>query len=128
MTEIERSPAAILEQHSKESLDRINKIDGWVHRVAYGVIGLAAITLVLVLLMGAAFTYLTHQIGASRYETAVKGCQINRQSTHDGLAALMASLSKTEEQKLKSRGLADTYFPYDRAACEEYAKQIGLEP
>ena len=124
----ERSPAEILEEHGRESIDRINKIDAWVHRVSLGLIGMVAAMAVAGALVTGAFVYLLHEIQGSRWETAVKSCQINRQSTHDGLQALMQGLSKTEAQKAQSAALADRYFPYTREDCEKYAAQVGLEP
>jgi hypothetical protein len=124
----ERTPAAILEEHGRESIDRIDKIDAWVKKVTYGLLGTMAIVLAVMLAMGAAFWYLTDQISGSRYETAVKGCQINREATHDAMVALFDKLSKTDEQKVQSQQLADTYFKYDRDGCEEYARAIGLKP
>jgi hypothetical protein len=79
------------------------------------------------MLVTAGFLYLLHQIQDSRWETAVKSCQINRAATHDSLEGLMVSLGKTDGQKAKATALADTYFPSDRAACERYAHQLGLE-
>jgi hypothetical protein len=125
---LERTPAAILEEHGRESIDRIDKIDNWVKKVTYGLLGTMAIVLAVMLAMGVAFWYLTDQIAGSRYEAAVKGCQINRQATHDSMVALFDKLSKTEEQKVQSQQLADTYFKYDRGTCEDYARAIGLKP
>lgn len=124
----EPSPATILENHGKESINRIEKIDRWVKHVTYLMLVLIAITLAIVVVMAIAFSYLVGQIDSSRYETAVKSCQANRTSTHDGLAALMTSLSKTDAQKAQSQMLADTYFPNSLEACKTYAKDLGLEP
>jgi hypothetical protein len=112
----ERSPAAILEEHGRESVDRIIKIERWVRRVTYLTLGLVATTLITVVL------------GRSRYVTAVESCEINRKSTHDGLSELMVSLSKTPRQMERSRLLADQHFPYDKAGCEKFAADIGLKP
>jgi hypothetical protein len=124
----ERTPAAILEEHGRESIERIDKIDDWVKKVTYGLLGTMAIVLGVVVAMGLAFTYLIGEIDSSRFETAVKGCQINREASHDSISALMESLSKTESDKIKAKQLADTYFKYDRDGCEEYARAIGLDP
>lgn len=124
----ERTPAAILEEHSKESINRINKIDRWVRRVSYLLIGLVATTLITVVAGFFAFQYLLDQVQESRYTAAVDGCVANRKNTHDGLESLMQGLSRTEAQKLKASRLADTYLPYDRDACEEYAAKLGLHP
>jgi hypothetical protein len=127
MTE-ERTPAEILEAHARESIDRINKIDTWVRRVSFGLIGLVLTCLIIVVMMGFAFSYLVNQIDESRYDSAVKGCQINRQAGHDSISALMVGLSKTKKQEEMSRTLADQYFKYDEDTCKSYAKAIGLEP
>jgi hypothetical protein len=124
----ERSPAAILEEHGRESVDRIIKIERWVRRVTYLTLGLVATTLITVVLGLVAFTYLLKKVGRSRYVTAVESCEINRKSTHDGLSELMVSLSKTPRQMERSRLLADQHFPYDKAGCEKFAADIGLKP
>lgn len=128
MTDPERTPAAILEEHGKESIQRIEKIDAWVKKVSKLLLGMMATIALIGLAVTAAFVYLLGEIQASRYETAVKSCQVNRKSTHDGLSALMVGLSKTEEQKAQSVRLADTYFPYTREDCEAYAEEVGLHP
>jgi hypothetical protein len=128
LPEVERTPSAILEQHGRDSLDRIDKIDQWVQRVAKTTLALCATTLLLVVLMGVAFTYLLREIDHSRYTIAVDGCVNSRKLQHDGLEELMVSLAKTENQKLKAARLADRYFPYDQATCEAYVKNLGLKP
>jgi hypothetical protein len=128
ITTEERTPAEILEEHSRESISRINKIDAWVKRVSSLLLGLAVITLLTVVAMGFAFKYLVEQIADSRWETAVKGCQINRKAAHDANLNLLVGISRTDRMKIKSQRLADQYFEYDREGCEKYAEDIGLSP
>jgi hypothetical protein len=124
----ERSPAAILEEHAVTSIDRINKIDAWVRKVSFLLMGLVATAFITMIGIGLSVGYLIRQIDDSRWDSAVKSCQINRTSTHDSLEALMRSLSKTEAEKQKSTKLADDFFPADIDSCEQYARDLGLEP
>lgn len=124
----ERTPAEILEEHGKKSVDRVIKIERWVKRVTYLTLGLVATTMITGVIVTLAYVYLLGQIQDSRYETAVKSCQVNRESTSQGLSNLMVSLSKTKEQEDRSRALAAEFFPSSRDDCEEYAKEIGLTP
>jgi hypothetical protein len=122
----ERTPAEILEDHGTESVNRVIKIERWVQRVTRLTLALVATTMLTGLLVTIGFVYLLHQIQNSRFETAVKGCQINRTSTHDSLEELMTSLSNTDAQRARSKALADRYFPADRQSCVQYAHDLGL--
>jgi hypothetical protein len=125
----DRTPAAILEEHSKESIDRINKIDRWVHTVSYWVMALAATSLLTVIGVAVAVILLIDEIDSSRYDTAVKGCQISRQATHDGMKEMFLSLTGDDPEKTaKAKTLVDTYLPFDKKTCEAYADLLGLEP
>jgi hypothetical protein len=124
----ERTPADILEEHGRESVDRIVKIERWVRRVTYLTLVLVGTALVTVIAGLLAFTYLLNKVSHSRYQAAVESCVINRKSTHDGLSALMQDLSRTTVQKARSQALADSHFPYDKAGCERFATDVGLKP
>jgi hypothetical protein len=122
----ERTPAEILEDYSKQSLERINKIDRWVRKVTYGLLGMMAVLGATIVVGFVVFDYLIDEIDQSRYDSALKSCQANRQATHDGLASLMESLAETDAQKDKAQLLADTYFP--TSGCEQFVDSLGLAP